>query len=147
MKSVLWRALAFALAVVCGALTAPVQAQVLSVDLNGDGVADKVIREIRISPDTPGFSRIAVQSGADDSIVWEAVSTESNDLFGWHLTSADDVDGDGLPDLLVSAPWAYAGESLPDPEGSTTAMTTASATCSYGMPWRRQGTTRSSRAT
>lgn len=108
MKSVLWRALAFALAVVCGALTAAVQAQVLSVDLNGDGVADTVDREIRISPEVGGFSRVVVKSGADGAVLWAAASTEMNDLFGWHAVAVEDHDGDGLRDLVVASPWATA---------------------------------------
>ena len=111
MKDVLSRSFALVVAVACGLLSAGVQAQAVPEDLNADGVADTVDREIRVSPDQGGFSRILVRSGLDGALLWSAASTELNDLFGWHAIVVDDHDGDGLRDLVVAAPWATAHHS------------------------------------
>jgi len=77
-------------------------------DVDDDGVADFVCAEpYWHSPDFPSNllrGRIRVSSGADGSMLWEAQGAEEDDRFGWPARGVGDVNGDGFPDLAVSAP-------------------------------------------
>ena len=71
-------------------------------DTNADGVPDILIG----APAVPGggmTGRVSVMSGADGSLLRTVTGEQPNDRFGYAVSSAGDVDGDGTTDLLVGA--------------------------------------------
>ena len=73
-------------------------------DIDGDGVED--ILAGATATDTPGKAHVL--SGRDGSILRTLVSPGVNDLFGWHVSPAGDLDRDGKAEVLVGAPSAKA---------------------------------------
>lgn len=72
-------------------------------DIDGDGVHDFAVAE-------PGLGLVHLRSGASGSHLSTAIGPGGN--FGFRLAEAGDVDLDGTPDLLASAPLAPAGGFL-----------------------------------
>lgn len=60
---------------------------------------------------TPGGGGSGVWSGQSATMELSVTSWEPNDLFGFSATSAGDVDGDGVDDLVIGAPLSNAGGS------------------------------------
>jgi hypothetical protein len=93
-------------------------------DFNGDGSSDIVVGELR-SPGIPACRKAARSSGCSpgfasgpDGVPANAAFTARGDAqvapavgFGYAVTSAGDVDGDGFDDLLVGAPGYTNGQS------------------------------------
>ncbi len=71
-------------------------------DVNGDGFADLIVGV----PDEPnvGTGGAQVFSGADGSMLYNFVGDAAGDLFGFSVSGAGDVNGDGFDDLIVGAP-------------------------------------------
>jgi hypothetical protein len=75
-------------------------------DVDGDGASDVAVG----SPyqgnagEPPGSMRVV--SGADGHVIWSVQGDEPRELFGRALAPAGDVDGDGVGDVAVSAPFA-----------------------------------------
>ncbi|MAG55666.1 MAG: hypothetical protein CMJ83_05175 [Planctomycetes bacterium] len=69
-------------------------------DVDGDGSPDLAIAEVR-SWVTPGPGSISVLSGTDASVLVTLDSTPFAAYFGWSMQPLGDVDGDGVPDLLI----------------------------------------------
>jgi hypothetical protein len=67
-------------------------------DLDGDGV-----RELLIG--APGAAAFYVYDGATGTQRFQQVSIQSGSNLGWSSARCDDVDGDGVADLLVSSPF------------------------------------------
>lgn len=76
-------------------------------DLDGDGRDDFAVGANRdnTTPATAGQAgTVRVYSGATGIEILALAGAGSGAEFGWHIDSAGDVDGDGLDDLVVSAP-------------------------------------------
>lgn len=70
-------------------------------DINGDGQSDIIIGD-------PSFElfngRVFAFSGKDGTELWRVDDTNSSVSFGYTVASAGDVNGDGVPDVLVGDP-------------------------------------------
>ncbi|WP_088252982.1 FG-GAP-like repeat-containing protein [Fimbriiglobus ruber] len=71
---------------------------VAAADLNGDGHADIVV-----SPDVGGGGRITVYDGATGQVIANFFGIDDPAFRGGARVSFGDVNGDGVPDLIVSA--------------------------------------------
>jgi hypothetical protein len=70
-------------------------------DVNLDGVVDTMA--VGYSQGTPGVARLL--SGLDGAVVWSVASAGLDDLFGYSGGAAGDVNGDGVPDVVLAAPF------------------------------------------
>ncbi|MBL8863859.1 MAG: hypothetical protein JNK02_17855 [Planctomycetes bacterium] len=80
-------------------------------DVDGDGVPDFAVGSARGMRDTPlgnstvrrsSGSRVALHSGKTGGILWLLESSSDDAIVGEQLVAADDLDGDGVADLLAS---------------------------------------------
>jgi len=69
-------------------------------DINGDGLGDFIAGAHQASSLA---GRAYVYSGFDGSVLYQKNGFASNDLFGYSVTGAGDVNGDGRPDFMISA--------------------------------------------
>ena len=77
-------------------------------DVNADGHADILVGAPRGMP-TSGSAE--VRSGLDGSVLWTFVGRAAGDQFGAAVAGLGDVNGDGVPDSAVGAPYSDAGGS------------------------------------
>ncbi|MCI0589166.1 MAG: integrin alpha [Planctomycetes bacterium] len=74
-------------------------------DLDGDGVSDFLAGAPQFNSTSiglgPGYARAF--SGADGSVLLTLNGFAVGDRFGWSVSGAGDLTGDGVPDLLVGA--------------------------------------------
>ncbi|MEM7471863.1 MAG: VCBS domain-containing protein [Pseudomonadota bacterium] len=95
-------------------------------DLNGDGLDDVVIGATDAAPNGPESGAAYVVFGKTDGTAIELASVaagtggfvingaDANDEFGERVSAAGDVNGDGIGDILISAPYL-----LPDESGTS----------------------------
>ncbi len=78
-------------------------------DVNGDGYADLVVGAPYYSNPSIDEGRAYVYygsgSGLSSTNYWTAESNQENAIFGWSVSTAGDVNGDGYADLIVGAPY------------------------------------------
>jgi len=83
-------------------------------DVNGDGYADVIVGadEYDNGDNTEGAAFVFLGSASGlqgnapgDTDVWMAESNQAGALFGWAVSGAGDVNGDGYADVIVSAYW------------------------------------------
>lgn len=89
-------------------------------DVTGDGTADFAVG----APREEGIGSVRIYSGADGSLEETLWGTNINGRFGYALTSAGDVDGDTIGDMIVGSFW-----------DSTNIFEAGSATVFSGADW------------
>ncbi len=81
-------------------------------DLNRDGVPDIAVgAPYSTVDDRSTQGRAYVYSGADGSLLYhiDHPQPQAGASFGWYVTSAGDLNEDGVPDLLIGAPYQDVG--------------------------------------
>ncbi len=76
------------------------------LDYNGDGLDDVVVGARNASLGTPNSGTVYVFSGADGSSLFVFGGSAIGDYFGESVAASGDIDGDGVPDIVVGAPGA-----------------------------------------
>jgi hypothetical protein len=84
-------------------------------DVNGDGYSDVIVGADRYDNEETNEGRAYVYHGSSfglsTSADWTAESNQEGAWFGWSVSSAGDVNGDGYSDVIVGANWYNSGET------------------------------------
>ena len=72
-------------------------------DVNDDGRPDVIVGSFSSSAGSPQSGKVQIFSGADGSLLRRITSTTANENFGFDAVGIGDVNGDDVPDALVSA--------------------------------------------
>lgn len=82
-------------------------------DTNGDGYGDIIIGANGYDNDQTNEGRAFVYFGSADSItatnIWNSESDQNNSQYGYSITGAGDINGDGFGDLAIGAPFYDTG--------------------------------------
>ena len=89
-------------------------------DINGDGFADVIVGAYNEDPSTSpdGAGRAYIFSGQDGSLLFELMSPneEAFGYFGYSVSDAGDINGDGFADVIVGA-YSEGPSTSPDNAG------------------------------
>jgi len=72
-------------------------------DVDGDGLPDLIIGSYLASYGAPKAGRATIFRGLNGSVLRRMTSTKGSENFGFDAVSLGDVNGDGIPDEVVSA--------------------------------------------
>lgn len=108
VRSLGWRCLVLSAFAVSSADWCVVRAESSLPDLDDDGVADYFIRLPVWSLDADVVGQLRVLSGANNSLIRTFTSLQVDDGFALAAASSGDLNGDGVDDLVVGAPFAKA---------------------------------------
>lgn len=70
-------------------------------DVNGDGYPDVAVGANQHENGAQGYVRVL--SGSNGNVLWTASGRAAGDYYGGDVAGTGDVDGDGTPDLAISA--------------------------------------------
>jgi len=74
-------------------------------DIDGDGVSDILVGYPLDDTLGADYGKAVLLSGATGAQLWEHFGHEPGERFGDTVSAAGDVDGDQVPDFMVSTPW------------------------------------------
>jgi hypothetical protein len=82
-------------------------------DVNGDGIPDMIVGATNQEVEGYRAGQAFVLSGFDGSLLLTLDNPNPQDggSFGWSVAGVGDVDIDGVPDMLVSAPYQNVGDN------------------------------------
>jgi len=75
-------------------------------DLDGDGRADLAVGAWQYAGAAPSGGRIYLYSGKTQKLLGTITDRVPGDTLGFDSVGIGDVDGDGVPDLLITAAWS-----------------------------------------
>ncbi|MGE0772865.1 MAG: FG-GAP-like repeat-containing protein [Cyclobacteriaceae bacterium] len=75
-------------------------------DVDGDGVFDVTASSPTNSDNANAGGKVYVYSGKSGNPLWSFAAEEANGQLGMSVESAGDVNNDGIPDVVASAPYA-----------------------------------------
>jgi len=75
-------------------------------DVNRDGYADLLIGAWQFSGAAQSGGKVYLYSGKDGSLLRAITGRVPGETFGFDATGIGDIDGDGVPDLLVTSTWS-----------------------------------------
>jgi hypothetical protein len=110
-------------------------------DVNGDGYADVIVGEYRYDTATDvDAGRAYVYHGSAGGLastsIWAVESDQQSAQFGWAVSTAGDVNGDGYADVIVGAPYYDNGQ---DGEGRAFVYHGSSSGVSTTPTWSAEG--------
>lgn len=75
-------------------------------DFNGDGTPD-FIEAVAVAPGVPTSGAVLVRSGVDNAVLLQIDAPAPDDAFGWDFEVHPDLNGDGVPEIVVAAPRSH----------------------------------------
>jgi len=75
-------------------------------DVNRDGFADLLVGAWQFSGAAPSGGKAYLYSGKDGGLLRTITGRIPGETFGFDATGIGDVDGDGVPDLLLTSTWS-----------------------------------------
>lgn len=78
-------------------------------DVNRDGFADVIVGAAATIVGTNTLGEASVHSGRTGQVLWSWVGDHDSSAFGYSVSGAGDIDGDGFADIVVGAPATIVG--------------------------------------